>query len=504
MTRRPLRRRRRLALSRDRLRRIGVIDIGSNSVRLVVFDGAARSPAFFFNEKVLCGLGRGLSETGRLDPEGAVRAKAAIARFVALSENMHVSALTAVATAAVRDAADGPDFVADVGRMSGLKIVVASGTDEATLAAQGVLLGWPRANGFVCDIGGSSMEMARLEDGRITGAATSGLGPLRLTDLGKSARASVIEQDVKALRKALPGKVRRLFLVGGSWRALARVDMERRSYPLKVLHEYGSLPEDVRATARWLAGQTSEALRGNVPVSSARLELLPLAAAVLIEVLDRFGPEKISVSSYGLREGLLYGHMPAAVRKQDPLLEAARHMEQASARFPGFGATLFSWLTPALGGRFEGRERLLLAACTMHDISWRAHPDYRSEVCFETATRSNLGGLTHPERVFLGLALSYRYKSSGARMKWAGLLDLLTEEERQNAEILGRAMRLGAMIGGGSKDILGATALQVAGTALRLTAAPEAELHLGEAVQKRLSALAGAMRLDADLRYFKS
>ena len=95
------------------LARVGVLDVGSNSVRMVVFDGAARSPAYFYNEKVMCALGAGLRETGRLNPTGRARALAAIRRFAALAESMDAP-LTAVATAAVREAADGDEFSRDV------------------------------------------------------------------------------------------------------------------------------------------------------------------------------------------------------------------------------------------------------------------------------------------------------------------------------------------------------------------------------------------------------
>lgn len=162
------------------LSRVGVIDVGSNSVRLVVFDGAARSPAYFYNEKVMCGLGRDMGQTGHLHPEGRQRALAAITRFAYLAEGMGLPPLSAVATAAARNATDGPAFQADVQAATGLTLQVIDGEEEARLSAQGVLLGWPRASGLVCDIGGSSMELAHIEEGQIGPCRTTALGPLRL------------------------------------------------------------------------------------------------------------------------------------------------------------------------------------------------------------------------------------------------------------------------------------------------------------------------------------
>ena len=183
--------------STRKLARVGVVDVGSNSVRLVVFDGAARSPAYFYNEKIMCGLGAGMSETGRLHPEGRRRALSALRRFQYLARGMDLPPLTAVATAAVRDAADGPEFCAQVLRESGLHIHVIDGQEEARLSAQGVLLGWPGAYGLICDIGGSSMELAEITQGRVGKRVTSSLGPLKLKDLPEIGRASCRERVFK-------------------------------------------------------------------------------------------------------------------------------------------------------------------------------------------------------------------------------------------------------------------------------------------------------------------
>jgi len=222
------------------LSRVGVVDVGSNSVRLVVFDGAARSPAYFFNEKIMCALGKGLGDSGRLNAKGRVRALAALKRFQVLADDMGLAPLAAVATAAVRDASDGPEFCAQVEAETGLRLYVIDGQEEARLSAQGVLLGWPEARGLVCDIGGSSMELAVVGGGEVGERVSSPLGPLKLQNLagGQKALKSHIKSVIAALADQVGRDHERLFLVGGSWRAIARLDMERRNYPLHVLHEY--------------------------------------------------------------------------------------------------------------------------------------------------------------------------------------------------------------------------------------------------------------------------
>ncbi|MEM0935102.1 MAG: Ppx/GppA family phosphatase [Pseudomonadota bacterium] len=476
--------------------RVGVVDVGSNSVRLVVFDGAARSPAYFYNEKLMAGLGAGMTETGMLNPEGRRRARAAIHRFVALAEGIGIAPLTAVATAAVRRAEDGPEFAAEIERETGLHLQVIDGEEEARLSAQGVLLGWPDGAGLVCDIGGSSMELARIGDGRVHECATSDLGPLRLEGIkgNAKARAREIDATLTKLRKRID-KHAQLYLVGGSWRAIGRLDMARRGYPLSVLHDYRMTPVSVGKTLDWIAGQDLDTLRRKLSISSARISLVPIAGEVLRRLIKVFGSETITVSGYGIREGLLYEQMPPRLRSRDPLIEAARHAEALAARLPGFGDKLYGFIAPLLA-ESPRDPRLHHAACLLHDVSWRAHPDYRAEIVFDTATRGNLSGIDHAGRVFLGLSLLHRYRNARPGNRFEPLLGLLSEEEIAEAEILGRAMRFGAMFSVAAPDRLGQLDWSPKERILGLRLPPRAATLYGEVAAARFASLAKAMRAE--------
>ncbi|PWE31300.1 exopolyphosphatase [Maritimibacter sp. 55A14] len=476
------------------LSRVGVVDVGSNSVRLVVFDGAARSPAYFYNEKILCGLGTGLTQTGRLHAEGRVRALAALRRFAAVAEAMDIAPLTGVATAAVREAEDGPDFCAEVERETGLKLWVASGEEEARLSAQGVLLGWPGARGLVCDIGGGSMELAELSGGDTGRCLTSPLGPFRLEAVpgGKKGLKAYLKATMADLRARMDGEYGTLYLVGGSWRAIARLDMERRNYPLKVLHEYAMTPKSVRDVVKWIEKTDLDAARARTGTSAERMRLVPTAAQVLKVLVQTFKPKRIAISSYGIREGLLYGQMPERLRARDPLIEAARFAEATSARMPGFGKTLYRFLQPLYRNARPDRLRLVRAACLLHDTTWRAHPDYRAEVCFDNATRTNLGGLNHAERVFLGLALLHRYKNSRSE-SFDAVAGLLSPRVVQEAEVLGKAMRFGAMISVNRPEDMGQLRYYPKKKVLELVVNPASEDLFGEVVMARFASLAVAL-----------
>ena len=482
-------------LDERRLSKVAVMDVGSSSVRLVVFDGAARSPAYFYNEKLICNLGSGLSKTGILNPSGKKRALEAIKRFKQISVSMGIKHITAVATAAVRTAKDGLEFCYQVHRETGQKIWVIDGIEEAKLAAQGVLLGWPGSYGLVCDIGGASMELAEIQFDQVGKRVSSDLGPLQLLDLkgGRSVRRKYIRKTIKRLAVEMGPQQNRLFLVGGSWRILAKIDMYRVNYPLHVLHEYRISKNSVAETLEHVNKKGLKAIQEDYGISPLRLSLLPFAGEVLEILLDIFEPKDIAISSYGLREGLLYQQMSDSIRSRDPLIEACKISEKKDSRVPGMGKDLFNFVFPLFRDAKKELLRVVNAACLLHDVSWRAHPDYRAQVCFDYATRANLGGLKHSERIFLGLALMHRYTNRRNEQNFAPLLDLLDEDGVKMAEVLGKAMRLGAMLWVAKSINKARLFWEPNESKLTLTLSSSSSTILGEVVAERLQSLSDTL-----------
>jgi exopolyphosphatase/guanosine-5'-triphosphate,3'-diphosphate pyrophosphatase len=273
--------------------------------------------------------------------------------------------------------------------------------------------------------------------------------------------------------------------------------MERRNYPLTVLHEYRMTPKNLVDTLDWIATADLAVLRGRTGTSSERMELVPQACEVLREIIRVLKPSEIDISAYGIREGLLYEQMPERLRARDPLIEAARMAEKTSARIPGFGKKLYEFLEPLFKGATEERVRLIKAACLLHDTTWRAHPDYRAEACFDNATRANLGGLDHPGRVFLGLSLLHRYKNSRAGSRLEPMFRLLSEDELQDAEVLGKAMRFGAMFAVGDPSKAGQLVWTPKKRVLELNLTDEGRGLFGEVAQARFNALAQALKAKA-------
>jgi exopolyphosphatase / guanosine-5'-triphosphate,3'-diphosphate pyrophosphatase len=162
---------------------VGVIDIGSNSVRLVVYEGISRSPTPIFNEKVLCGLGREVSTKGKLNPDAVESAIAALKRFRALCDVLEVGDLRVVATAAVREAKDGAAFIREAEKACRTSIEVLSGKREARLAALGVIASVYRPDGVAGDLGGGSLELVEVRGDEIGIGVTLPFGGLALADI---------------------------------------------------------------------------------------------------------------------------------------------------------------------------------------------------------------------------------------------------------------------------------------------------------------------------------
>jgi len=486
----------------ERVKRVAVVDVGSNSVRLVVFDGAARSPAYFYNEKVMCGIGASLTATGKLDIAGKERAIAAITRFVLIAEMMKASKLVSVGTAALREAKDGQEFCQKVAQKTGLKIQIASGVREAKLAAKGVLLASPDAKGIVSDMGGVSMELARVSQQRVGKCVSSRLGPLILDKLNLDSHQLKrhIRQTIEELFQEIKGKKQTLYLVGGSWRALARLNMYRTRYPLSVLNEYRLIPKEINETFDWFKTEQIGTVHHQTQISLDRLKNIDLSWQVLQQLAEVFEPTDIRISTHGIREGLLYERMPKKLRQSDPLIEACLFSEYNSARLPGYGNYLFNFIHPLFEGTTQKQKRLIHAVCLLHDVTWRSHPDYRAQICFENATRGNLGGIDHPDRIFIALSLYYRYKNFNSSDPYSTFLTLLNRQDIQLAEKVGKAIRFGAMLIVVAPDSLARLKFKPQKNYLVLRIPKVHKSIIGEVAQARLKALAKVMECDAEIK----
>lgn len=481
--------------------RCAVVDLGSNSVRLVVYEGRVRNPVAIFNEKAVLRLGAGLQSTGRLNPVAMEQAVRVLQRYRAVARAMGADPLEVLATAAVREAVNGPDFVSLLSqRLADVPIQVLSGPEEAAYAAEGVLCGIPDADGVMADIGGGSLELVALERGATGGAHTLGLGVIRLAersggDLGQ-ARA-IVEAELAAVPWLAAMAGRDLYLVGGAWRALARIRMEQVGYPLRMVHHYALGREETRSFAIEIAAMGRRELERLIVAPRRRIDDLPFAATVLRRLLRVAMPTRVVFSANGMREGWYMRRMPQAVRALDPLLSAGRHYASWLGRDPALPPALLAWTDPLFPLDSAAGRRMREAGCWMSDIGSRDHPEFRAEQAFLRVLRQPGIGLDHHDRAFLALTVAMRYEAPSSAAFLAPARALLDQASIRRAETLGVAMRLAYTLSAGTADLLAATALSVDGGRLTLALDEKNGVFAGESVLRRLGRLAQLLGLEA-------
>ena len=480
--------------------RCAVVDLGSNSVRLVVYEGRNRNPVAIFNEKAVLRLGRGLQTSGRLNEEGVAQALTVMHRYHAIARAMGADPLEVLATAAVRDASNGAEFVATLRtRFPGVPITILSGEQEAEFSAGGVLCGIPSADGILADIGGGSLELVRLDAGHQGPARTLSLGVIRLAERSADhpgrARA-IAEADLAGVEWLAEGQGRDLYLVGGAWRALARIHMAQTAYPLHIVHHYTIRRDEARDLTEVIAGAGRRARERLPDAPRRRIEDLPFAAVVLRRLLRATGARRVVFSANGMREGWFMRRMPPDIRAEDPLLAAGRDFATHLGRDPDLPAALLAWTDPLFPRDAPEARRLREAACLMSDIGNRDHPEFRSEQAFLRILRQPGIGLDHHARAFLALAIALRYEAEADAPFLHPARTLLDVATAHRAVILGIALRLAYTLSAGTTDLLAGTQLEVIGGQLLLRLDSDSGVFEGESVLRRLDRLAQEMGLD--------
>lgn len=474
---------------------VGVIDIGSNSVRLVVYSKLERVPLALFNEKHHCGLGSGIQQTGVLSKAAKDAARATLTRFSLLAQKMELHQLYAVATAAMRDAKDGEAFTQELSELSGIPIRIISGEEEARLAAQGILASIYKPEGFAGDLGGGSLELVRVNQRDVSGATSIPLGALRLLD----AFGDNIEQMREYVRKSihkvswLAGEHKHFYAIGGGFRSIAGVHMQKTNYPLRIMHGYTIQTDDLQAFCQWLMSLNIKEREQMEGLSSRRSDIFVPSIVIMQEILRAGHVEKVTFSASGIREGLLFDELSSVQQSEKALMASLQHVIGGAYADTVYAEALNTWLDPLMRNEKDIQRKLRKAVCMLGDISLPVHPEFRADWAFEHIIQSSLWGISHRHRVALALALYYRY-----RKKWKrddALIALLSERDKCWAAVVGQAALLAFELSGGVVDILQKVHLNVVNhQELVLIGDKEVLRMLPAAVEKRLDGLSGAFK----------
>ncbi|MBV8940007.1 MAG: Ppx/GppA family phosphatase [Alphaproteobacteria bacterium] len=480
---------------RSRHSRVAIIDIGSNSIRMVVYDDLKRAAVPLYNEKLLCQLGKNLATTGRLYEEGVVLAREALARFVALARNMDVGALSVMATAAVRDAEDGREFARAIEREYRIDVDIISGDREAKLGAYGICASVFAPSGITGDLGGGSMELVHLEGAALLNHVTLPIGPLRLLDELKGRRA--------AMRKAIEGRfqnipwlketeARHFYAIGGSFRAIAKLHMQAAGYPLRILHQYEVEARQFAAFAAELAAMPAAKLAKLPGLAGKRVPTITPAAMILEQVLEVTKASCIVFSASGIREGYLFEKLPMHVREQDVLLAICREFAGRLGHAEAYARELLAWMDPLLMQETAQEKRLRAGLCYIVDIALHIHPEYRAEWSMQRVLYSAFTGITHRERAMVALALYHRYQFK--LKEEPGVLSLVNQRERAWARLVGTIANLAYHLSGSTPGTLSQITLGTEKDAVTLAFSRGAEALMGEAISKRIVGVEEAWR----------
>jgi exopolyphosphatase/guanosine-5'-triphosphate,3'-diphosphate pyrophosphatase len=479
-----------------------IVDIGSNSVRMVVYDQLGRAPLPRYVEKSLCRLGDGLTQTEAISAEGFRRTVEALRRFRAIADAMGVTRIDATATEAIRRATTGQQLVAAIREASGLEVRILQGVEEARFSALGVISGFFRPVGLVGDMGGGSLEVAEALDDHVGDHWTSlplGALPVEalLLDGVSKAKLRIDRLMQDNLRSSLAMPV--FYAVGGGWRAIAKIHMAIENAPVPVVHGYSCDARAIRDFAKYLVRLPPAKLAALPGLPERRARTTAAAALVLDRLLKRLEPERVIFSALGLREGWLYSQLTPTEQYLDPIVEGARLIGLPQARVPQFASALIPWTATLFPGETAVETRLRIAICALSDIAWRDDPDLRAEESFRRLLRLPFIGLDHAERVFIAAAIHARYAGKPDAAWLSPAIGMLSPATRRRAQILGRAILLAYRLSGSVSEVLAGSRLSVERNCLRLEVDGAAGVPDSEVVGSRLKLLAAAM----DMRRFE-
>ena len=482
--------------------RQAVIDIGSNSVRLIVYQVSGRSIVPRINEKVMAGLGEGLSNTGRLSEKGVESAMNALARFHAICSSLGITNIRAIATAAVREAEDGFEFCERIRRSTGIQVQILSGEEEAKFAALGVVAAQRNPTGLIGDLGGSSLELVSVENGVLATGETYKLGPLAMQDFMEASVAKREAAILKELRSRGDIAKRDQFIaVGGAWRAIAKTHMHHVGYSLHVLQSYTIPTAEAVAFCTELLDKKGKLQMLAKNVAGRRVNNLPLTAHVLKAVLEESAAKSLVISAYGLREGIVFSEMPDDFKRLDPLLAGVTSLVKPDSGQAGFSKCLndflrkvLSTLEPVFVDTPEQEERLIAASFILADIGAMMHPDHRADIARQLVLRGPYTGIDHVGRVFLGLISAFRYSRKFLPTELE--VTVLTSEQIERARVIAHLVRVATEFSGRTERILRRGYLSVSDGYLNLHVRPQNQQLVSEGVEKRLSQAASLLGLE--------
>lgn len=473
--------------------RVGIIDIGSNSIRLVIYDELKRTPVPIYNEKVLCALGKGLANTGVLNPEGVELARHALRRFLTLGQNMDITALHVFATAAVRDAKDGKAFTEYLEKTYDIAVEIVDGPREAKLGAYGVCASMYKPNGITADLGGGSLELVKIDEGTICDNASLLLGVLRIIDESKGdldVMRALVQERFNELEWLANQRTKNFYAIGGTFRALAKMHICAKNYPFSMLHNYHVSAKPFASFLKSIIKMPPEKLEKQPGISRSRMSLIPGAALILEHLIRSTKASTIIFSASGIREGYLFDKLTPERRQTDGMIAACTEFALKGGRSAAYANELYTWMFPLISDETDEDRRLRLAFCLLSEVAVNIHPEFRAEWAYHRILYSAITGLNHRERVKLALALYHRYQFK-LKHEWPSLT-LLKKGDFEWAQLVGTAANLGYHLTGSISGSLHKSSFIIDDTRVSLHLSGAMQDIMGDSIKRRIEGVRSA------------
>lgn len=439
--------------------RLAAIDIGSNSLRCTIVDvpvGGRRST--LDEERAYVRLGRGTAETGRLADDAMDEAVAAIGRMLRIAREFDVTTVRAIATAAVRDASNGPGFARRLRDELGLEVEVVTGEQEGRLALLSAVDSLALEGDIaVLDVGGGSAEIVRADGREIASVTSLPLGAVVLSDrfrtgdpIPAESRKALTRYVREALEDALPDAPApgRLIGSGGTVTTLAAMAAAKRSPGLVSIHGFEMTLKEVGGLRETLVKSTSAERAAMKGMSQGRVDVIAAGAVVIHEAMRALGARHITANARGMREGIIVdtverelGFVPVS----DPMRSVRDFARQCRADVPHAEQVrrlvlrLFDVLAPALGLDPDARP-LLEAAALLHDVGYHISFEKHHKHSFHLISHAELPGFSANERrVIAGIA---RYHSHAMPKPGHEAMQDLADSERETVSHLASLLRI--------------------------------------------------------------
>jgi exopolyphosphatase/guanosine-5'-triphosphate,3'-diphosphate pyrophosphatase len=409
----------------------------------------------------------------------------------------------AVATAAMRDAEDGPAFIKKVKDDFGLKIQIVEGEEEARLSAHGVMMNGLGAQGVIGDYGGGSLELIVIENDVVKHKASLPLGAHRLHAIEtREARIKAVDEHLASVPFLKNFTGQDFYAIGGAWRSMARAHMHMAHHPLHVLDHYTVEGKKAVEFADLISRQSIASLEKTVGMMEKRLHDMGVAALAMHQVFQVLKPSRLIFSGTGLREGMLYDGLAPAIQKEDALIASCEKLARQAGRFgdlAGFAA-LQRWMSPLFEKESDRMHRLLEAGCLLSDIGWFEHEDYQARHAFERILVLPFYGIDHPGRAFLALMQYARYAGDDPAAVQEITTKLIDPRMTTTAIIAGLAQRLGFLLTGGALALLKDCSLEASARKVTLNLQGKSHMLNSDVVSRALDRLAEAMGKEAVIR----